>query len=680
MPSYPEAPRSDAADVLHGVTVADPYRWLEDPTDRLTVSWSAAQDEVCEHHLSSLGSKRRFAERLEALIPGSISPPAVRGDREFFRRRQVGQDHDVLFVREGDDERVLVDPNVRSADGLVTLDAVSVAPDGTRVAYQLSEGGDEESVLRVLDVDTGHDIDGPIDRCRYSPVAWEPDGHAFFYMRYLSAADAPDDEPHLHRRVYRHVVGSADADDELVAGEDSTRGTYWGVDLSADGRWLVVTSAIGTAPRTDVWLVDRADAPTILVPVQVGVDARTHAWVRDDRLWIQTDRDAANGRFAVADLGSPTDWVDVIPHDQTAVLDDASLVDDAIIVVWKRDVAAAVTVHERDGALRHSVDLPGTGTASVAAPRTGTDAFVRYTDFTQPGVILRLDATTGATTTWATTPGFAEVDGIATEQVFVTSLDGTRVPMSVLRPAGATRAGPTILYGYGGFNVALEPEYSSAIVAWVEAGGTYAIANLRGGSEYGEAWHRDGMREHKHHVFEDFEACADWLVVEGVTTRGQLGISGGSNGGLLVGAAVTRDPSRYAAVVCSAPLLDMIRYERFGLGETWNDEYGRADDPTEFEWLHSYSPYHRVIEGTAYPATMFTLFDSDTRVDPMHGRKLCAAMQWATSAGFDEAPIILRRESDVGHGARSISRTIGLASDRLAFFAHHLGLDRADQP
>ena len=676
MPEYPAAHRSDAADVLHGVTVADPYRWLEDPTDPQTATWSEAQDALCSEHLSTLASRAGFAARLEELIPGSISPPAVRGGLQFFRRREPGQDHDVLFVRDEAGERVLVDPNGRSADGLVTLDAVSVSPDGARVAYQLSEGGDEESVLRILEVSTGDDIDGPIDRCRYSPVAWEADGGAIFYMRYLSAAEAPDDEPHLHRRVFRHVVGADDADDELIAGAECRRGTYWGIDLSEDDRWLVLSSAVGTAPRTDVWLVDRKDDPQTLRPIQVGVDARTHAWVRDDRLWIQTDRDAPNGRFAVADLESPTEWTDLIAHDDLAVLDDASLVDDAIIATWKRDVAAEIEIYERDGSHRHSVALAGRGTASVSAPRSGTTAHVRYADFAQPGLILRVDATTGTSDTWATTPGFEPVAGIAASQVFVESLDGTRVPMSVVRPDGSTSPGPTILSGYGGFNVALEPEYSSAIVAWVEAGGTYAVANLRGGSEYGERWHRDGMREHKHHVFEDFEACADWLVAEGVTTNEQLGISGGSNGGLLVGAAVTRDPSRYAAVVCSAPLLDMIRYERFGLGETWNDEYGRADDPTEFEWLISYSPYHRVVEGVAYPATMFTLFDSDTRVDPMHGRKLCAAMQWATSARFDESPIILRRESDVGHGARSISRTIGLAADRLAFLAGRLGLGR----
>ncbi|HSS12103.1 MAG TPA: prolyl oligopeptidase family serine peptidase, partial [Acidimicrobiales bacterium] len=293
--------------------------------------------------------------------------------------------------------------------------------------------------------------------------------------------------------------------------------------------------------------------------------------------------------------------------------------------------------------------------------------------------VLHLDVTTETVTPWADPPGWtgptADAGQISTEQLTYQSADGTEVRMFLIaaKPNGSERPRPAILYGYGGFDVAMTPAYSSSILAWVEAGGLYAIANLRGGSEEGEGWHRDGMRDHKQHVFDDFAAAAEWLVANGRTTADQLGISGGSNGGLLVGAALTQRPELWAAVVCSAPLLDMIRYERFGLGQTWNDEYGTAVDPTEFRWLLGYSPYHHVVSGRAYPAVLFTVFDGDTRVDPLHARKMCAALQWASASEPDGRPVLLRREAKVGHGARSVSRTIDLAVDQLSFFAVQLG-------
>jgi prolyl oligopeptidase len=331
------------------------------------------------------------------------------------------------------------------------------------------------------------------------------------------------------------------------------------------------------------------------------------------------------------------------------------------------------------GALRHRVMLPGLGTAVLTGrPDEGPEVWIGYTDHLTPYRVLHLDTAVADLVGWAEPPGWPgpPARAITVRQVTYPSADGTLVRMFVISSSGLVDGPrPTILYGYGGFNIALTPAYSSAIMAWVEAGGTWAIANLRGGSEEGEAWHRDGMREHKQHTFDDFHAAADWLVDNGVTTPEQLGVAGGSNGGLLVGAAITQRPDRYAAAFCSAPLLDMVRYELFGLGRTWSDEYGTASDPTELAWLLGYSPYHHVRPGSAYPAVLFSVYDGDTRVDPLHARKLCAALQTATNRAPEHRPVLLRREANVGHGARAVSKTIDLAADQLAFLADQLGLE-----
>ena len=320
--------------------------------------------------------------------------------------------------------------------------------------------------------------------------------------------------------------------------------------------------------------------------------------------------------------------------------------------------------------------LPGLGSIGTLTerPEGGHEAWFSYTDYATPPTILRYDAPSGNVQLWERSPGTVSVPDVDTRQVAYRSADGTTVRMLIISAGADSRPRPTVLYGYGGFQISMTPVYSPAILAWTEAGGVYAIAGLRGGSEEGEDWHRAGMREHKQHVFDDFHAAAQQLITDGWTTAPQLAISGGSNGGLLVGAAITQRPDLYAAAVCSAPLLDMVRYERFGLGETWNDEYGSAARPAELEWLLSYSPYHHVHDGTAYPAVLFTVFDNDTRVDPLHARKMCAALQHATSAPFARGPVLLRRESNVGHGQRAVSRSVSLSSQTLAFTAWHTGL------
>jgi prolyl oligopeptidase len=678
---YPPARRQDNVEHLHGRAVADPYRWLEDPSSEETQAWSAAQDRLARSFLDALPGRDHLRARLHDLLAaGLVTVPVHRGDRAFFTRRSPGQEHAVLVVRHGDGaERVLVDPSALSDDDSVTLDSWAPSDEGDRLAYQLSEGGDEEASLWVVDVESGKVLDGPVDRVRYSAVAWMPGGDELFVVRRLPPSEVPEGDEQFHRRVYRHRVGADPAGDELVFGDGRDKTEYYSLDVSPDGRWLVVGASKGTAPRNEVHLCDlaAADATPRWRVVQEGVDAWTDAsFHHDGRLWLLTNDGAPRGRLAVTDPEALGPWVDVVPE-SGAVLDDFAVADGAVVVASTSHAVARVHVHDlATGAVRYEVPLPGLGTVAGvrARPEGGSEVWIGYADFVQPPAVHHCDLRDATVSLWEDAPGRVAVPGVTARQVTYESRDGTEVRMFVLSSGDGSGPRPTILYGYGGFNVPLTPGYSAAILAWVEQGGVYAVANLRGGSEEGEAWHRAGMREHKQNVFDDFAAAARWLVDSGTTTPERLGTSGGSNGGLLVGAAVTQHPGLFAAAVCSAPLLDMVRYERFGLGTTWNDEYGRADDPEELGWLVSYSPYHAVREGVRYPAVLFTVFDADTRVDPLHARKMCAALQAATTAPLEEAPVLLRREQKVGHSARSVSRTVELTVDTMSFLADRLGL------
>jgi prolyl oligopeptidase len=689
---YPDAPRLDLVEDLHGSSVADPYRWLEDAADQRTATWAEAQDELATEALAALPARAAFADRIASLVhAGAVGIPVWRAGRAFSTRRDPGQEHAVLRVTEPDGSvRVLVDPMALDPTGTTTLDAWSPSWEGDRLAYQVSTGGDEESRLFVLEVATGELLDGPVDRCRYSPVAWLPGGEELFYVRRLAPGLVPAGEEQFHRRVWRHRVGADPGTDVLVHGEGSDPATYFGAGTSADGRWLVVSASIGTAPRDDVWLADLA-GDGVLRELQVGVDAQTSAWVaRDGRLWLHSDRDAPRGRLAVADPADPGTWTpsawrEVVPEQPDGVLADVALVDGPdgdlqVLAVHAVDATDRLSVWAADGTgrLAEVSDLrPGSVAGVSAPPEGGSTAWVGYTDYATPPSVLRWDAGRPTSlTSWEQAPVAGDIPDVQVVETHATSADGTPVhlfvlsaPSSPARPTPDTPR-PTVLYGYGGFNVSLTPAYSAQALAWVAAGGVWVVANLRGGSEHGEEWHRAGMRECKQNVFDDFAAAGEHLVQEGWTTPAQLAVMGGSNGGLLVGAMLTQRPDLVAAVVCSAPLLDMVRYELFGLGRTWNDEYGTAADPVELGWLLGYSPYHRVVEGTAYPAVLFTTFESDTRVDPLHARKLAAALQHATSG---DAPIVLRRELSVGHGARAVSRTVELAADQLAFLAAHTG-------
>jgi prolyl oligopeptidase len=678
--SYPPARRLDLTEDILGHQVSDPYRWLEEPATPDSQAWLKAEETLWYEYRDTLEpTPERFAARVAELThTGAISVPVWRAERRFFIRRDPGQDHGVLYVASDGAERPLIDPMVLDPSGRTTLDTWQPDKEGRLLAYQVSVGGNEESVLYVLDVATGARVDGPIDRCRYSPVAWLPGGKAFYYSRRLDPALVPGEEQY-HRRVYLHTVGTDPAQDALIFGEGRDKTAFYGISVSLDGRWLMLSESLGTAPRNDVWLADlTASEPAApgFTEVITGADAQTSAHVaRDGRLYVYTDLDAPRGRLCVADPATPDPdhWRDLIGPDPEAVLRGYTLLNDALLVSWTRHAIGSVTVHSPvSGARTGEVPLPGLGTVGglTSHPEGGDEAWIGYTDYGRPSTVLRYAA--GSVSVWATAPGEVDIPPLEASQVTYLSADGTPVRMIVMSSPG-TAAGPrpAILNGYGGFDISLTPGYSANILAWIEAGGVYAVAGLRGGGEEGQEWHRAGRRELKQNVFDDFHAAASWLISSGVTTREQLAIWGGSNGGLLVGAAITQRPDLYAAAICSAPLLDMVRYERFGLGQLWNDEYGTASSAEELGWLLSYSPYHNVVPGVSYPAVLFTVFTNDSRVDPIHAYKMCAALQDATSS---DRPILLRAEGEVGHGARAVRFAAALAGDALAFIARQTGL------
>ncbi|MFF1815800.1 prolyl oligopeptidase family protein [Kribbella sp. NPDC058245] len=635
--SYPCAERLPLVEQVHGHTIADPYRRLEDPESSETKRWLAAQDELWLNHAATLSGRFQFRHRVKALSNvGTVSTPSWHGGRCFTLRRDPGQQHPVLY----DGRRAILDPMALDPTGLTTLDAWQPSPDGSLVAYQVSRGGTEQSVLYVLDVDSGELLGDPIDGCRYSPVAWLPDGKSFYYVRF--------------RQVRRRHLDLPDDKIEL-----STEASY-GLELSADGRWLTISAARGGA--NDLWLQDleNAEPPR---PIQQCIDALTVMSVGPDgRLYVVTTKDAPTGRVCVGDPHNPLIWQDLVTPN--APLTGLAILDDALLLASPTGIA----VHNlQTGAHVSDVVLPGTGSVGslTTLPDGGPQAWFSYTDSVTPSAVYCYDHITGQATLWSQAPGVTAK--AASHRLVAASPDGTEVPLLVIARPGDRGPRPTLLYGYGGFGQTLTPTYSAFALAWVEAGGIFVTAGTRGGADS----HQAGILDRKQDVFDDFIAAAEHLIATGWTTAEQLSLCGESNGGLLVAAALTQRPELFAAAVCSAPLTDMLRYELSGLGARWVPEFGSAKDAAQFENLLSYSPYHRVREGVKYPAVLFTVFGNDTRVDPLHSRKLCAALQHATAS---EGPVMLRLDPDAGHAGGSASQGIGLAADMLAFLADRTGL------
>jgi prolyl oligopeptidase len=663
--SRPDTRIAPVVETLHGVEVHDPYRWLEDGEDPEVRAWVAAQNAYTRTVLDGLTERPVVEARIrEALDVGALGGSEPRGRRRFFTRRDPGMDQPVLLVSDaGGPPRILVDPAPLSADGTTALDWWVPSPDGELVCVGLSEAGTEDSELRLVRAVTGEWLDDRIPRCRWSAVAFEPGGTAILYTRQPEPGTVPPGEEVYHRHVWRHVLGTDPAEDVRVFGEGRDKLDIPGViSISDDGRWTVLTVSHGWT-RTSCFLRED-DGP--FVPIFEGGNERAVLWFAGGRLLGLTNVSAPRFRLVEVDprRPGPETWTDVI-RESEHVLVDVAVTADRLAVHHLVDACSRVSLHAPGGAFERSLDLPAFSTVTaLGGHHSGPDLYLTVESFTRPAVTIRADG--AALDRIDPPPGF-DPDRYPVRQVRYRSVDGTEVPMFLVGRPDAP--GPTVLTGYGGFSVSRTPLWMPTVVPFLEAGGLIAVANLRGGGEFGETWHRSGMRERKQNVFDDFIAAADWLVGSGLTTREQLGIVGGSNGGLLVGAVMTQRPDLCRAVVCRVPLLDMVRYERFKVAELWIDEYGSAADPEQFGWLLAYSPYHHVRDGVRYPAILLTAGEEDARVDPMHARKMTARLQ----AADPEAPVLLRVEPRAGHGqGKPVAKVVPEEADVWSFLIHEL--------
>ncbi len=683
-------------ETLHGIPIADPYRWLEDGDGAEVRTWSAAQTARTESLLTALPAYAEIRARIEALLSiGTVEAPlpvsAKDGSiRYFYRRQSAGQDQPVLYVRDGlfGVDRALIDPNRMSADGTIALDWWNPSWDGGLLAYGLSEGGDENSTLRVLDVTTGQDL-GPtevIPRARYASIAWLPDGSGFYYSRFPAKGSVPPGEEAYHKRIYEHRLGREAEADPRVFGDGRPMTDTPSVKISPDGRWLVASVHRGWS-RRELHLLDRrAGADARWIPVAAPAeDAIFEAIPLDDHLLVRTNDGAPTYRLYRVDLDLDPDptsetrvaprerWREIIPASQD-VLASVSAVGGDVFAIFIVDARSVVRRYGADGTFKGEIPLPTLGTVpDVLGEWHGREAFFSFTSFAVPAMVFRVDLATSAPTLWAEVkPPIDPAEFVVTQERTL-SRDGTSIPMFVSHRRGLARDGeaPALLGGYGGFNISQMPTWNGGRYAFLERGGVTVMANLRGGGEYGEAWHRAGMLAQKQNVFDDVAAVAEHLLASKLTSPDRLAILGGSNGGLLVGAAVTQRPELFRAAVCMVPLLDMIRYHRFLIARLWIPEYGSADDAEQFGWLHAYSPYHRVTPGTRYPAVLFSTAEGDTRVDPLHARKMAARLQAETGS---ERPVLLRIESRAGHGAgKPISKRVDEAALIYTFLLWQLG-------
>jgi prolyl oligopeptidase len=681
--SYPETRREPVIDVLHGVPVADPYRWLEDAGRDDVRAWMDAQDRVAREFLAALPGRERFVRRLaELAYVDAVGVPARRGTRYFYERRRKELEKNVWYWRDGacGVERVLLDPNTMGNDGTLSIGVVAPSHDGATVAYTIRERGGDAATLYVLDVDSGatSGVD-VIPGAKYASPEWLPDGSGFYYTRLPQDPSIAVDQLPGHAEIRFHRLGTPPADDALVHERTGDPSRFLGPSLSYDGRWLFAYVHRGWS-AVDIAVRDLADPDGAFRPFVRGEDALFGVVAWQGRFFIQTNQDAPFGRVCVCDAARCADraaWREIIPERPGSTIESVQVIGGRLAVNYLEDVHGAIEIFALDGTPQHRVPLPGIGSvSSLSGEPDGDEAFFAFTSFSTPTEIHRISVAgrdaAEAPALWARAEIPVDPQRIEVRQVWFRSRDGTRVPMFVVHAKGLDPQGdaPAILTGYGGFATGMEPAFSSLAVAWAEAGGVFAVANLRGGNEFGEDWHRAGMRGNKQNVFDDFIAAAEALIAQGVTRPGRLAIFGGSNGGLLVGAAMVQRPELFRAVLCAVPLLDMLRFHLFGSGRTWVDEYGSAEDAGLFPVLHGYSPYHQVASGTRYPALLMLSADNDDRVDPMHARKFVAAVQHAQAA---EHPALLRVERDAGHGGSDLRRkTVEQFADTLAFALHEL--------
>ncbi len=681
VPVYPPSPRQSHVDVYHGMEVADPYRWLEDSVSEATRQWIRAQNQVTFAYLESLPWRSPIRQRLTQLWNYErYGIPFRQGDRYFYFKNDGLQNQSVLYTLASleAEPRVLLDPNTLSPDGTVALSGLAVSEDGAWLAYGLSTAGSDWVEWHVRDIDTGGDTGDELRWVKFSSVAWTHDHQGFFYSRYDEPdPGAPAEVVNYYQKLYYHRLGTPQSADQLVYERPDQK--EWGFEgtVTEDGRYLVISVWRGTDPHNLVFYQDLSQADSPVIELISQFEANYSLVGNDgDRFWFRSDRNAPRGRLIAIHLHQPQpeDWQEIIPEGQDT-LQSVSLLNHQFVANYLQDAYTALRVYSLEGELVRSVALPSIGSAAgFEGKPQDRETFYSFTSFTTPSTIYHYDLVTGVSTPYRQPQVAFNPEDYTTTQVFYPSRDGTAIPLFIThrRDLDLSRPHPTLLYGYGGFNVSLTPSFSVSNLVWMEMGGIYAVANLRGGGEYGEAWHQAGTRRQKQTVFDDFIAAAEWLVAEGYTQPQKLAIMGGSNGGLLVGACMTQRPDLFRAALPAVGVMDMLRFNQFTIGWAWESDYGSPQNPEDFVALYAYSPLHNLRSETAYPATLITTADHDDRVVPAHSFKFAAALQ---AAHQGDVPVLIRIETEAGHGAgKPTSKLIEEAVDRWAFLVEQLSM------
>lgn len=685
--SYPTSPKSNQVDNYHGTPVADPYRWLENPDSEETKAWVEAQNKVTFGYLQEISTREKIKQRLTKLWDyEKYSLPFKEGNRYFYFKNDGLQNQSVLYTLKtlNAEPKVLLDPNTLSKDGTVALSGLSISEDGKLLAYGLSTAGSDWQEWKVRDVETGKDLKDHLNWIKFSGASWTTDNKGFFYSRY----DEPKEKTKLedvnyYQKLYYHKLGTPQSEDLLIYHRPDQK--EWGFNggVTEDGRYLIISVWKGTDPRNLVFYKDLSNPKAEVVELIQEFESNFSFIDNDGSIfYFRTDVDAPRGRVIAIDTkntpsslskeGMKGEWREILPQ-AVETLESVGIINNQLVADYLKDAYSQIKIFNLNGAFVREVELPGIGSAGgFGGKRYDTETFYNFTSFTTPGTIYRYDMVSGKSEVFRQAKVDFNQDNYQTKQVFYKSKDGTQVPMFITHKKGIKLDGnnPTLLYGYGGFNISLTPSFSVSNLVWMEMGGVYAMPNIRGGGEYGEEWHQAGMKLKKQNVFDDFIAAAEWLIANGYTKPAKLAIAGGSNGGLLVGACITQRPDLFGAALPSVGVMDMLRFHKFTIGWAWTSEYGSPENQEDFKALYAYSPLHNLKPGTAYPATLITTADHDDRVVPAHSFKFAAALQ-ATHTG--DAPVLIRIETKAGHGAgKPTTKRIEETADIWAFLVRTL--------
>jgi prolyl oligopeptidase len=678
---YPPSLKVDQVDNYHGVEVADPYRWLEDPDSDESRQWIEAQNQVTFTYLNDIPARESLKQRLTQLWNyEKYGIPFKRENRYFYFKNDGLQNQSVLYtLPELDAEpRVLLDPNTLSEDGTVALSGLAISEDARLMAYGLSTSGSDWQEWKVRDVETGEDLPDHLRWIKFSGADWTRDSKGFFYSRYDEPNEATKlEDINYYQKLYFHQIDTPQSEDVLIYNRPDEKNWMFGGEVTEDGDYLVISVSQGTDPRNLVFWKDLRNPEASVVELINSFEAKFSLIDSEGTVfWFETDLDAPRGRVIAIDIAKPEreNWQEVIPQADETLM-GVNILNHQFVTFYLKDAYTQVKVFDLDGTFVREVELPGIGSVGgFGGKRHDTETFYSFTSFTTPTTIYRYDMVSGESSVFRQPTVDFNPDEYETKQVFYTSKDSTRVPMFITHKKGLELNGnnPTYLYGYGGFNISLTPSFSPSNIVWLELGGVFAVPNLRGGGEYGEEWHQAGTKLNKQNVFDDFIGAAEWLIEHRYTSPEKLAIAGGSNGGLLVGACMTQRPDLFGAALPAVGVMDMLRFHKFTIGWAWCSDYGSPENPEEFQALYAYSPLHNLKPGTTYPATLITTADHDDRVVPAHSFKFAAALQ---EAHVGNSPVLIRIETKAGHGAgKPTAKVIEEISDRWAFLVRSLDI------